>query len=1136
MKVQSTDKLKKLLMGVMFVLLSTIAVKAATYTVTKTADTNGTCNSGVDCSLREAIAAANVTPEADIINFNIPTTDSGCSGGVCVITLSSSFGQLTINSASSSGTLTITNEGGSQKIEISGNNNSRVFLVNSGANLTLNNVTIRDGRESGGSGGGIRNFGTLTVINSTIRNCFGGAGGSGVYSDPGSTITIINSTISNNSAGANGGGILNNGTAIIINSTISNNSAGSGGGGINNGGTATIINSTISNNSAGSGGGILNGGTVTIINSTISNNSAFGGGGILNSDFGTVNARNAIIANNSSASSGPDFFGTLTSQGYNLIGNTSGTTITGTTTGNILNQDPKLAPLGDYGGLTKTHALLPGSPALNAGNNCVLTQGGCGSSSDPPIAVNVDQRGNSRTTNAGGNVDIGAYEQRYGVVTNTNDSGAGSLRDEATSQFGGLISFNISGCPGGTCVITLSSQITINRVVILTNEGGSQRIEISGNNAVRVFQVSSGGNLTINSLTIRNGGTGTNGGGILNSGGTLTVINSTIRNNSAASGGGSIFNNGTATIINSTISNNFVGSFGFGGGIDNGGTITIINSTISNNRATANGGGGINNSGTVTVINSTISNNSAGEGGGIRNDGTVNARNTIIANNSASSGPDFRGTLNSQGYNLIGNTSGTTITGTTTGNILNQDPKLAPLGDYGGPTQTHALLLGSPALNAGNNSLATDQNGNPLATDQRGAARVANGIVDIGAYEQRYGVVTNTSNSGAGSLRDEATSQFGGLISFNIPASSCSGGTCVITLSSQITINRAVILTNEGGSQKIEISGNNTVRVFEVSSGGNLTVNSLTIRNGFGAGGGIFNNGGTATIINSTINNNSAGGGGGGGGILNAGTATIINSTISNNSAGGGGGIYNIGTTTIISSTVTNNSADGALGGGGILNAGGTVNARNTIIANNSGTPGLDFLGTINSQGSNLIKNTSGTSGVTSADITGQDPLLTPLGYYGGPTLTRAVFGKGWFRRTFSDSPVVDAGDSCVQVLNCASNNPAFPITTDQRGARRGKIDIGAYEVANGFKAVLPNGTNGQSYDFTITTYNTNEGNFTYTMSGLPSGLSLSQTVSGSTVTVKIAGTPVQTGSFNPVLTITSGTQTTTVNYSLVIQ
>jgi CSLREA domain-containing protein len=1116
--------------------LFVVSVKSATYTVTKTADTSdGTCDS--DCSLREAIAAANASPQNDIINFNIPTTDSGCSGGVCVITLSS---QLTINSASSSGNLIIRNIGGSQKIEISGGNAVRVFEVASGGNLTINSLTIKNGSASGGFGGGILNNGTLTVFSSTITG--------------------------NSSSG--GGGIANS-----------------------NGTTAFIVNSTISGNSAGNSGGIFNmgGATLTLVNSTIVNNTASsltGGGGVWN--VGTANARNTIIANNS-ASSGPDFKGTLTSQGYNLIGNTTDTTIIGDTTGNILNQDPKLAPLGDYGGLTKTHALLLGSPALNAGNNSLAT--------DPTtfgIQLATDQREATRI--AGGTVDIGAYEQRYGVVTNTNDSGAGSLRNEATSQFGGLISFNISGCPGGTCVITLSSQITINRVVILTNEGGSQRIEISGNDAVRVFEVSDGGNLTINSLTIRNGSAGF-GGGIRNFG-TLTVINSTIRNNFAGDTGGGIYNDGTATIINSSISNNSNNQEG-GGGIFNalGSTVTIINSTISNNSVGGSGvGGGIYNAGTVTIINSTISNNSAYFGGGINNSGgTVNARNTIIANNSGNPGPDFSGTLNSQGYNLIGNNSGTNIIGTTTGNILNQDPKLAPLGDYGGPTQTHALLPGSPALNAGSNSLATDQNGNPLATDQRGVTRIAGGTVDIGAFEQRYGVVTNTNDSGAGSLRNEAT-PFGGFITFNI--SGCPGGTCVITLSSQITINGTVILTNEGGSQKIEISGGGSTGVFEVSSGGNLTINSLTIRNG--SAGGIFNNGGTLTVINSTIRNNSTVGSGGG--ILNAGTATIINSTISNNSAAGaggiiglgggifnsstatttiinstisnnsatagyGGGIANSGTATIINSTISNNSASGGGGsgsgggianrgtatiinstisnnsaseGGGIANGGtATVNARNTIIANNSVSAGgsaPDFSGTINSQGSNLIKNTSGTSGVTSADITGQDPLLTPLGYYGGPTLTRAVFGRGWFRRTFSDSPVVDAGDSCVQVLNCASNNPAFPITTDQRGARRGKIDIGAYEVVNGFKAVLPDGTNGQTYDFTITTYNTSEGNFTYTMSGLPSGLSLSQTVSGSTVTVKIAGTPTQTGSFNPVLTITSGTQTTTVNYSLVIQ
>ncbi|RMH34716.1 MAG: CSLREA domain-containing protein, partial [Acidobacteria bacterium] len=999
-------------MGIVFVLISTMAVKAATYIVTKTADTNGTCSSG-NCSLREAISAANGTGDNDTIQFNIPTSDPGCSGGVCVITLNPSFGKLTINSTSTSGTLTITNASGAQKIEISGNNAALVFEVASGGNLTINTLTIRNGT-SGGGGGILNSGGILTVINSTISNNSANAiAGGGILNNTGATATIINSTISNNSVSgstASGGGIANAGTITIINSTISNNSAA---------GTASA-----------NGGGIHNLGTATIINSTISNNSVTGGfgGGISNS--GTVNARNTIIANNNASGGGPDFSGTINSQGNNLIKNTSGTS--GTIATDITGQDPLLAPLADYGGPTKTHALLPGSPALNAGNNCVTTQGGCGNS-DPPVDVNTDQRGNSRTTNAGGNVDIGAYEQRYGVVTNTGNIGSGSLRDEVTS-FGGLITFNIpaSSCPGGVCVITLSSQITINRIVILTNEGGSQKIEVSGNGAFRVFEIANTGNVTINSLTIRNGNANS-GAAIRNSGGILNVVNSTINNNSATNSGAGIYNdtNATTAIINSTISNNSAGG--------------------------SNGGGVFNNSGaTLTIINSTISNNSAGNGGGVFNNGTVNVRNTIIANNNASVGPDFSGSINSQGNNLITNTSGITSS-LNPSDIVGLDPRLAPLGDYGGLTKTHALLLDSPALNAGNNCVTTQggcgSNNPPIAInlDQRGNSRTTNAgsSVDIGAYEQRIAVVTNTNNSGLGSLRDEATSQFGGLITFNI--SGCPGGTCIITLSSQITINRAVILTNTSGSQKIEISGGGSTRLFEVASGGNLTISNLTLKNGntpSGGGSGILNNG-ILTVIDSTLTNNSASGSGGsifnagaiiilnstiansstgsfGGGIFNASssTATIINSTISNNSAPGGfgGGIYNFNaaTLTIINSTVSNNSADF---GGGINNSGGTVNARNTIIANNSAGSGPDFLGTINSQGSNLIKNTSGTSGVTSADITGQDPLLTPLGYYGGLTLTRAVFGRGWFRRTFSDSPVVDAGDSCVQVLNCASNN-----------------------------------------------------------------------------------------------------------------
>jgi CSLREA domain-containing protein len=105
-----------------------VSIASATiYTVTKTADTNGVCNPALNCSLREAIAVANTLSTDDIINFVIPVSDPGCSGGVCTITLSSSLGQLVINSASTSGSLTIINTSSTQRIEISGNNAIRVF-------------------------------------------------------------------------------------------------------------------------------------------------------------------------------------------------------------------------------------------------------------------------------------------------------------------------------------------------------------------------------------------------------------------------------------------------------------------------------------------------------------------------------------------------------------------------------------------------------------------------------------------------------------------------------------------------------------------------------------------------------------------------------------------------------------------------------------------------------------------------------------------------------------------------------------------------------------------------------------------------------------------------------------------------
>lgn len=271
-----------------------------------------------------------------------------------------------------------------------------------------------------------------------------------------------------------------------------------------------------------------------------------------------------------------------------------------------------------------------------------------------------------------------------------------------------------------------------------------EHFAVQNGSAISGGGISNSGNLTLNASVV-SGNTTTNftyGGGIYNAG-FLTILNSTIKDNLGDYQGGGVYNSGNLILTSSTVTNNSITYYsGEGGGIKNAGTLLLGNSTVSGNTAPGGRGGGISNDGTSTINNSTITGNQTTDGGGISNiyGLDVTLRNSVLAGNTAINGPDcfdnsdFSGSIVSAGYNLIGDTTLCSFT-SSTGDLPGVDPLLGPLQNNGGPTFTHALLPGSPAIDAGNPSGCTDPNGNPLTADQRGVTRPQGARCDIGAFE-----------------------------------------------------------------------------------------------------------------------------------------------------------------------------------------------------------------------------------------------------------------------------------------------------------------------------------------------------------------------------------------------------------------
>ena len=332
------------------------------------------------------------------------------------------MGKLTLRGARVSGNDVVYGDGGG--------------MFNSGSAIVVDSTFADNYVDS--TGAGISNSGTLVVENSSISSNYADGGAGGIANDSGATATVEGSAIVGNDATESSGGIDNDGDLTVADSTFSanraiystggaignsrnlrverstftGNRAFAGGGGIYSYGALTVVNSTLYSNETeegfledGGGGGIYNGGTASVIGSTLAGNRAARyGGGIYHA--GAKGARSStlkttIVADNT-ASEGPDASGTFVSEGYNLIENPAGSTGFGPT--DQLGVDPALDPQGpqDNGGPTRTIALQPGSPAIDA------VEAGC-----PPPAT--DQRGVARPKDGDGDgaalCDIGAFER-----------------------------------------------------------------------------------------------------------------------------------------------------------------------------------------------------------------------------------------------------------------------------------------------------------------------------------------------------------------------------------------------------------------------------------------------------------------------------------------------------------------------------------------------------------------------------------------------------------------------------------------------------------------------------------------------------------------------------------------------------
>ncbi|HEX2031687.1 MAG TPA: Calx-beta domain-containing protein [Actinomycetota bacterium] len=800
-----------------------------------------------------------------------------------------------------------------------------------------------------------------------------------------------------NGMAVSGGGIFNQANLTLQNVAVTDNVAGpavefeTSGGGITNFGSLTVTNSAISGNSVVdgtfNGGGIHNQGQVTIDNTTISGNTAFDGGGIATIFGASLTITNSTLSSN---------------------------TATGGGGGAITTWD---------GAFTDLNAVTVSGNSADGGGGLHVEGTGTLNITDSAIDTNGANHGGGLIAD-GGNVAL----TNTTVSGNTADFSGGAIQNQGgnVSIEGGTINGNDAGGEGGG-IFNGDGDLGMNDVAVSDNTATT-----GGGGGLASF----GGYVEIGQNSVFSGNTAAQGGGAIAVDGDLLMTGGALTNNSAATagccGGGGISVGGLAnvTLQQVTINNNSSLGNDAGGGIFIFGDLVLQDTIVTGNTVPGDGQAGgihVDPGGSLVMTSGEVTLNTASQGGGISVEGpcdecgqpapgVATLEGTSVSSNAALNGGGGGISLGEGSHVTL--KQGTTISDNTAtfggGGINNGGGTLVMTG---GPGVDPVSVTANSAEEGGGVT-------NGGTADIAGADISGNTATFGGGGVTNYGTMTLTGSTVSGNGAEHG----GGIWNdgtLTVASSTLVGGNTASSFGGGIANQGSGTLTVTFS----EVSGNSAAESGGVGNWGAVTIRESTVKDNDADTAGGLGNQESMNLVRSTVSGNSATEGGGG--IRNFDSLTVTNSTISGNSAEGfGGGIHNQAgaVATFNSSTFSDNST---VTGGGATNNDGALVLKNTILANSTGGPDCDH--PVISQGHNLIESLGPNctfSGDTTGNITGQDPLLGPLQYNGGPpTFTHDLL---------DGSPAIDAGSP-----DCP------PPETDQRGFNRPigpACDIGAVE------------------------------------------------------------------------------------------